>query len=126
MQQLYEGGKKGSMRMTGIKFDFVVNGRKTSPEEFENEHFRRLPPAKAGHYIRDMKYQVWDAFCQFGRAIEKDPKIHMIQRYDGCEEDLFTHQRGEYSLELDQTRYVVYFLFILTDSCSTFAFCDVK
>lgn len=114
------------MDVTGIKFAFLVEGKEVNSEAFEKEHFRQLSPAKAGQCIKHMKYQVWDAFCQYGRSIEKDSKIHAVQLDEEHTRELqFIYHLGAYYLELEPIRYVVYFILIPTNSCSIFAFYDV-
>ena len=115
------------MGVTGIKFAFLMEGREISSEEFEKEHFRQLSPARAGRYITNMKYQVWDAFCEHGRAIERDQRIHKVELdEEHVEEFRFICHLGAYYLDLDQCRYVAYFILIPSNSCSIFAFYDVK
>ena len=115
------------MGVTGIKFAFLLEGRETNSKEFVKAHFRQLSPAKAGRCIENMKYQVWDAYCQYGDEIERDSKINKIPLdEEHTEEFQFLNYTDAYNLELDQYRYVIYFILIPSNSSSIFAFYDVE
>ena len=115
------------MGVTGIKFAFLLEGRETNSREFVKAHFRQLSPAKAGRCIENMKYQVWDAYCQYGDEIERDSKINKIPLgEEHTEEFRFLNYADAYNLELDQYRFVVYFILIPSNSSSIFAFYDVE
>lgn len=115
------------MNVAGMKFAFLLEGRETNSKEFVKAHFRELSPAKAGSCLRDMKYQVWDAYCQHGDKIEKDSRITKIALDESYAEKFqFLNYTGAYILELDRPRFIVYFVLIPSNFSSIFAFYDVE
>lgn len=122
--------------MEMVNCRFLVKGNLTiNDDDFKNEHFKQLTPAEAGRCIMNMKYQVIDVFCDYGRSIELDPRIQVVS-LDPCRQTEFMHLRyiGAYALEFEEelddsrntVRCLVYFLLIPSNSDSIFAFYDVK
>lgn len=114
------------MNLTGIKIAFLFPGREGTSKEFQEQHFRELGPAEAGQCIRDATYQICDAFCEYGFDIERDPKITKTE-LDDEHKVAFCNLNyvDAYYLILERYKYQVFFILILSNSNSIFAFYNV-
>lgn len=121
--------------MSAVKFAYLCKGKPGSESEFEKMYFRQLELAEAGRCIESMKYQTVNAFCKYGRKIERDPNIQPTKLDETRKRTLagFCYI-GAYYLELEEElddnrgiyRRHVYFILIPSNSNSIFTFYDVK
>ena len=112
------------MTRPGIQFAFLFPN---TEKDFQEQHFRELGPAIAGQCTQNMKYQLFDAFCEYETDFAKDPKIKPAELTD-WQKITFCHlnYRGVYYLVLDEVGKRVYFLWIVSRFNSIFAFFDVQ
>ena len=119
------------MKLTGIKFAFLLAGKECTEKEFQEQHFKQLGPAIAGQCTKDIKYQIFDAVCEHGTDFANDPKINKTKIDDGLKVAFCAlDYRGAYYLMLDDVGDVgvhmyVYFIWVLSNSNSIFAVYDV-
>lgn len=121
--------------MSTVKYAYLGKGMAVDESEFEEMHFKQLLPAEAGRCIRSMKYQTLNAFCDYGRDIERDPNIHVI-KLDKKRKAAFRNlcYIGAYYIELEEElddnrgtyKCYVYFILIPSNSNTIFTFYDVK
>jgi len=115
------------MDVTGIKFAFIVSGQEGTEKDFRDQHFRQQGPALAGRCIKDIKYQIVDAVCEYGVHFECDPRITSIDLEDEFKVAFCNlNYRGAYYLVLDHVGKSVYFIWIPSKSNSIFALYDVR
>ena len=114
------------MLPANLKFAYLLNGYEVGSREFEEAHFRQLLPTKAGEPIKNMIYQVYDAYCLYGIDIEKDEKIKRIANETTISDACHAIMGCTYYLELDQYQVLVFFIKIIRVDCIMFVFFDVK
>lgn len=115
------------MELTGIKFAFLISGKEGTEQEFQDQHFREHGPAIAGRCMRNIKYQIFDAVCEYGVHFVRDPKIKYAKPEDNVRVAFDNRSyRGVYYLVLDEVGKSVYFIWIPSNSNSIFALYDVR
>ena len=115
------------MEVTGIKFAFILSGEEGTEQDFREQHFRQHGPALAGRCIENIKYQIFDAVCEYGVHFAYDPRITATDLEDELKVAFCNlNYRGVYYLVLDQVGKRVYFIWIPSNSNSIFALYDVR